>query len=576
MSQFKTKENLIKEYLRCGTDFEYCCETYFKIEDKRKGKIVPFILMPHQKKLFDLYQEYDKVITNKYRQSGITSVTLAVAAWLLMFTPNTKICVVANKLSLGQKVLFKVIVDFIKSMPDGLRPTFTEADSKTHKILDNGSELFVAACTPDGIRGFASNILILDECSFYEDGAGGHNFFTSSLPALSMGGKLFCISTPNGRGNLFYDLFEGAKNNENGFTSVELKWYHDIRLIEDLEFIFGDEKVITFDEQEQQELISKGYRPTSSWFKNQCKAFGNDSRKIAQELEGVFIGSGGTIIPDEDLMIQEVQHMREPITYEEFDKNMWIWKHPTSPDEKYIMGVDVSSGYGDDYSTIVILNINTREQVAEYRGKLYPDDLATVVDKWGRYYNHAYTVIEITGGYGTTTVLQLLNLNYPNLHYSPLRDTGAKTRLENYQKYDGNLPGFQIGINRVELINDLVMAFRGDESGPYIIIHSSRLLSELKKFKDYSGRANHSRSSHDDLIFALILAIHVSQNSFSKINNGAEKAKAMVASWMVVDPTTFRQDDEYNRNHWASNNEIEKPKKKDNSNDSLTDMFFVI
>jgi hypothetical protein len=44
---------------------------------------------------------------------------------------------------------------------------------------------------------------------------------------------------------------------------------------------------------------------------------------------------------------------------------MWIWKKP-EVGHKYIMGVDVSRGDGKDSSTIVILDFENLEQVAEF------------------------------------------------------------------------------------------------------------------------------------------------------------------------------------------------------------------
>ena len=54
--------------------------------------------------------------------------------------------------------------------------------------------------------------------------------------------------------------------------------------------------------------------------------------------------------------------------------SLWIWKDP-EPGHKYIMGVDVSRGDSEDFSTFQILDFDTREQVAEYVGKLPPDTL---------------------------------------------------------------------------------------------------------------------------------------------------------------------------------------------------------
>lgn len=559
MSNFKTKEDLLNEYLKCSIDFEYCANKYFQVEDKRKRKFVPFKLLNHQKKLLKKLLGSEKnVITNKYRQSGITTLITAFLAWKLVFEENTKVALVANKLKLGQKELFKKTVDFIKSLPEEIRPNFDEKDSLDHKILDNGSELLVVAASEAGLRGFSPNIIFLDEMAFYQF---GEQFWTATLPSISMGGRAICVSTPNGRESLFYEIFENAKTKNNDFDYIELKWYHDDRLISDLEWVFGEERVVEFDEEKQKDLILKGYKPTSTWYREMCKNLNNDPQKISQEIHGEFGGSGGTVINDDDIFRQEVQNIKDPISYEEFDKNFWIWEHPIE-NEKYILSSDVSLGIGDDFSTICIIKISNMEQVAEYQGKIHPDTLGEIIYNWGMKYNCAYTIVDITGGIGVSTIIKLLDLKYPNLHYSDdIRENFAKNKLTNYSNYDGKLAGFQISNNRVDIVNTLISVFRDDE----IIIHSQRLISEFKKFKNIKNRADHSRSSHDDLIWALAMGIYVILNNFGKVNTNLEKVKAFANAWLVINPN------ESVKNIENQNNE-QKPKV---NNDFLNGFYIM-
>ena len=54
------------------------------------------------------------------------------------------------------------------------------------------------------------------------------------------------------------------------------------------------------------------------------------------------------------------------------------------------MGVDVSRGDGKDSSTIVILDFENLEQVAEFKYKLPPDLLAEIVYKYGNLISSIY------------------------------------------------------------------------------------------------------------------------------------------------------------------------------------------
>ena len=52
--------------------------------------------------------------------------------------------------------------------------------------------------------------------------------------------------------------------------------------------------------------------------------------------------------------------------------SLWVWKEPKEG-HKYIMGVDVSRGDSDDFTSFIIIDFDEREQVLEYLGKIPPD-----------------------------------------------------------------------------------------------------------------------------------------------------------------------------------------------------------
>ena len=78
--------------------------------------------------------------------------------------------------------------------------------------------------------------------------------------------------------------------------------------------------------------------------------------------------------------------------------SLWMWKEPI-PEHKYIMGVDVSRGDSEDFSSIQIIDFDEREQVFEYVGKIPPDALAEIAYKWGMMYN-AFIVCGYNWWYG--------------------------------------------------------------------------------------------------------------------------------------------------------------------------------
>ncbi len=69
----------------------------------------------------------------------------------------------------------------------------------------NGSKITALPANPDTARGFSANVM-LDEFAFHAD---SRKIWTALFPVISKGWKLRVVSTPNGKGNKFYDLMTG-------------------------------------------------------------------------------------------------------------------------------------------------------------------------------------------------------------------------------------------------------------------------------------------------------------------------------------------------------------------------------
>ena len=50
-----------------------------------------------------------------------------------------------------------------------------------------------------------------------------------------------------------------------------------------------------------EELHQNGYKPCSSWFESMVKKLKYDRRKVQQELESAFLGSGDNVVPVETI-----------------------------------------------------------------------------------------------------------------------------------------------------------------------------------------------------------------------------------------------------------------------------------
>ena len=85
---------------------------------------------------------------------------------------------------------------------DVLEKPFDAHTRALEVILPGGSRITALPANPDTARGFSANVL-LDEFAFHQD---SRKIWQSLFPVISAGHRLRVISTPNGKGNKFYEL----------------------------------------------------------------------------------------------------------------------------------------------------------------------------------------------------------------------------------------------------------------------------------------------------------------------------------------------------------------------------------
>lgn len=537
-----TAQEIFKEYSKCLMNPIYAIESYLETFDKTQEGFVPFKLFPRQKEIINAYEKNRFNLVTKPRQAGVSTTTAAYMAikvgWADEDNPEA-VLIIANKQELAFEFLAK-IKDFLSQLPRWVwgheyygnakneGKTIFLTDSKKEIKLPNGSRVKAVATSKDALRGFTPTFLIMDEAAYIDNGA---EVFGAALTALGTGGRATLISTPNGMDPLYYKTYDQARTKKNNFNIIEMKWYEDLRYNKDLRWSKGDdvEKEIYFTFESYQNRITDGWKPTSSWYEEMCMGMNNDARMIAQELDVSFIGSGGNVISEEYIEFHEKNNVMEPKITMGLENEIWIWEEPQEG-HQYIMGVDVSRGDGEDSSTIVIVDFTTMEQVMEYQGKIQPDLLAQIVEEYGELYE-AYTVVDVTGGMGVSTVLKLLEFNYKRLHYDDATGKVLSVRqreLNTHLKKD-KIPGFHATNVRVPMISNLEYKIRSNA----IKIRSSRLTSEMKTFVYKNGRPDHMDGYHDDLLMSLAMCLWVMEHSFKKLERLEKQNKAILSSWLT-------------------------------------------
>jgi hypothetical protein len=538
-----SKEQILLEYAKCAHDTPYALRTYLQTYDNTQSKYVPLELFNDQVTLVKDYDTCEENIALKYRQAGVSTVTSAWASKRLVFAKKSKpekILIIANKLDTAVEMANKVRA-FVEQWPNWLGVGFSpEKNAARHFKLTNGCEVKAVATSKDALRGYTPTILIFDEAAYID---ADEDFWSACMASLSTGGKVIVISTPNGFDPIYYSIYSQAVKGMNDFRITEMYWFRDPRYSKDLKLVkvediihymlnrgdykddeliidYADIKVTDRDFEEIKQKIEKGYKPYSSWFEAMSKKLKFDKRKISQELECNFLGSGDNVVPPETMKKIKENFIKEPEN-KFMGGALWQWKEPIAG-HKYIMGIDVSRGDSEDFTTFTIIDFDDREQVLEYIGKVPPDIVAEIAFKWATMYN-AFIVTDITGGMGVATSRKLQELGYKNLYVDGI-NPADKWKWD--PKQNDKIPGINFNSKRVLIIQAFEEALRFG-----FIIRSQRLFNELNTFVYVNGRPDHQKGQHDDLIMAMAMAIYVGESSFSKLEKATEQAKAMIESW---------------------------------------------
>ena len=484
MSFSLTKEQILKEVVRSGKDPVYFINNYAKISHPMRG-LIPFKTYDFQSSLIENYNDNRFTVILKARQLGISTITAAYVAWMMMFHRDKNVLVIATKFGTAANLVKKVKA-IHKHLPDWMKIASISIDNRTSFELTNGSQIKASSTSSDAGRSEALSLLVIDEAAHVE---GLEELWTGLYPTLSTGGRCIALSTPNGVGNWFHQTCVDSEMENNDFYLVKLLWnVHPDR---------GQE-----------------------WFDKETKNMSR--RQIAQELECNFNMSGETVFHPEDMELIE-QNLCEPKYKTGFDRNLWIWEE-YQPGFSYLISADVARGDGQDYSTFHVFKLETSELVAEYQGKPTPDIFSDILLQTGKEFGDCMLVVENNSvGWGVLSKLE--EQGYPDLYYSK---KSTHEHVEPYQaELAGVIPGFTTSSKtRPLIISKLEELIRNK----LINIKSKRLYNEMKTFVWQNGKPQAMRKHNDDLIMALAIGCWVKETALTINQRSIEYQKAFLSS----------------------------------------------
>ena len=483
-----TKKEIIKEIVKCGKDPVYFINSYAKISHPIHGTI-PFKTYDFQTELLRDFNDYRFNVILKARQLGISTITAAYVAWMMMFHKEKNILVMATKFQTAAN-LVKKVKSIIKTLPEWMQMAKINIDNRTSFELDNGSQIKASTTSGDAGRSEALALLVGDEAAHVE---GLEDLWTGLYPTLSTGGRCIALSTPNGVGNWFHQTYLDAESGKNDFHTTVLPWQvHPDR---------DDE-----------------------WFAEETKNMSR--RQIAQEYECNFNMSGETVVAPDD-MSRIKAGLHDPIHKTGFDRNFWIWEN-YNPDCSYLLVADVARGDDKDYSVFLLFKLETMEIIGEYQSRVTPDMFAHMVYNTGKEYGDCLVVVE-NNSVGFAVLEKLNELAYPNLYYS------VKSTHEYVDQYTAETKSNAVaGFSTTSKTRPLIVAKMEEFiRNKLVTIYSRRLFGELETFVWQNGRPQAMRMYNDDLVMSLAIGCWVRDTALQENKRGVEYSKVFLDSMYV-------------------------------------------
>lgn len=341
------------------------------------GGTMPFRLWPAQVRVLWALMTARLVIILKARQLGISWIACWYALWLCLFQPG-KVVLVFSKGQSEANELLRRIKALYERLPDWLRdaaPALAKANTE-ELAWANGSRVRSLPASPGAGRSFTASLVILDEAAFLQF---ADQLYTALKPTIDAGGQLVILSTANGIGNLFHQLWTRAVAGLNTFTTIFLPWWS---------------------------------RPgrDRAWYDAQIAEY-TDPQMVRQEYPATageaFLVSGRTRFAPEWLATQ-AGNVRPGLPRASWPHallgvpGLALYALPR-PGRRCVLGADVAEGLETgDYSAATLIDAATWEELAHLHGHWEPDvyagHLATLAAAYGAQIavernNHGHAVL---------------------------------------------------------------------------------------------------------------------------------------------------------------------------------------
>lgn len=453
--------------------FEFFCKNYAYIKHPSKGRI-QFELRPAQIATVRAWLGNRNTIVLKARQIGFSTLAAAFALWLAFFWSDRFIVMLSKTEREATKLLSKAKYIY-KFMPRWLQLAGPELmqNNVLKMVFSNDSVIESMPSANEPARGESVYLAIIDEMAFLPN---PEEAWASIEPIADVGGRVICLSTAKGEGNIFYTLWQGSQNGTNRFHGIFFPWSAN-----------GDRDQSWYDAQS---LELPPWQLHQEYPSNPEEAFIRSGRPVfdIDVLHNIVCEK-----PKQGFN-KKLSDSKNAFIFESTGGPLSIWQLPMFG-TTYAIGADVAEGLArGDYSTAHVIEAKTGLVVAHWHGHIDPDRFGEeVLYALGHFYNEAVIGVE-SNNHGLTTLTSLNKAGYVNLY--------RQRRLNQRHPEQTEQLGWRTTTLTKPLAIDELSANLRDG---VLKVLCEFTVAELKTFVRDDNGSTHG-SPHDDRVMSLAIA----------------------------------------------------------------------
>ena len=488
----------------------------------KQSRLIPFRLNPVQQRIMHTKQAAEarglkpRFIVLKARREGITTLEQADSFHKVATRPLQQVVTLAHD-DKATELIFRIADLFYQKLPVEFKPRRLAEHNKRDLNFPGLRSLFyisTAGSRATG-RGDTLNKFHGSEVAWWKGDVTTHRNLLAGLTQAASHGEGVLESTPNGIGNLFHELWQGARNGTNDWIPMFFTWWDDptnrigLNTEQSLD-------IMQHLSDEEKNLVARKKLDAGqiAWRREMQKELKHlFSQEHPEDDVTCFLVSGMSFF-DKPLIAKILGRCMPPLKVE-MNGDLRVWKEFV-PGHRYAAGADVAEGLATgDYSTLSIIDVHTMEDVAALRGHWKPEEFARRSFLLCKDYGWPLLAGE-RNNHGHSYLNTLANvLEYPNLYFHLDYDAATGNRKPTL--------GWPTTAKTRPIMLDRTR--EATEKGE-LITNDDIFLKECLTFVKHGEKYEAEDNCHDDMLISKAIALQVREACLEQNAEFSEVASA--------------------------------------------------